>query len=123
MKIVAYNSETREILGFYSKTRKDIPTPNMEIDIDTFNTALTNGHNIINADGTTEKVDFRTQEEIDASVLNKAILEAKKVLSDTDFYILRQIEESIDIPSDIATARANAKQLLRDNGISYTLPL
>lgn len=37
------------------------------------------------------------------------------LLNDTD------LEENKAVPADIVTARANAKQLLRDNNITYTL--
>lgn len=43
------------------------------------------------------------------------------LLNDTDFYIIREIEENKAVPADIVTAGANAKQLLRDNNITYTL--
>jgi hypothetical protein len=62
-----------------------------------------------------------TEAEIAAQELQVAISEAKTLLADTDFYVIRQMEEGIEIPADVQTARSEAKTLLRDNDITYTL--
>lgn len=70
--------------------------------------------------GNTPEPEF-TAEEIQAQELSEAISKAKTLLSDTDFYVIRKMEEDIAIPADVITARAEAKQLLRDNNISYSI--
>lgn len=60
------------------------------------------------------------QDDLDSQALQESINEAQTLLNDTDFYVIRKFEEDIDIPLDIVQSRIDAKQLLRDNGITYT---
>jgi hypothetical protein len=51
----------------------------------------------------------------DAAEVEFEIMVKKKYLESTDWYFIRQLEEGIAIPEDIATARAEAKAYIRDN--------
>ena len=54
------------ILGWYDSDIHDtIPTPNIQVTEEQWNNAINNNHNKVNADGSTEYVDVRTQEEKD----------------------------------------------------------
>lgn len=61
----AHIDENNKIVGWYdSEIHSDIPTPNVEVSDEQWQIAIDNGHNKVNADGTTELDDFRTKEEI-----------------------------------------------------------
>lgn len=63
MKYVYYNTETRQILGWYdSGIHKAIPTPNVEVEDTVWQNAIDNNHNKINEDGITSIFDFRTEQ-------------------------------------------------------------
>lgn len=65
MKFCNYEENTGEIKGYYDdEIHQVIPEPNIEITEENWKKALSENHNKINADGTTELVDFRTTEEI-----------------------------------------------------------
>ena len=54
-----------------------------------------------------------TQEELDKIEQDKAIADARVYLNSTDWYVVRQVEEGIDVPAEVKTKRAEAKALLR----------
>ena len=60
----AHIDSTNQILGWYdADIHTTIPTPNISVDDDVWLQALESKHNKINEDGTTEQVDFRTDDE------------------------------------------------------------
>lgn len=63
----AHIDQNNILLGWYADDVHDvIPTPNIQVSEEVWQNALENNHNKVNADGTTEKVDTRSQEEIAA---------------------------------------------------------
>jgi hypothetical protein len=64
MKIANIDNQNK-ILGWYdSNIHSVIPTPNVEVTDEQWNIALSEGHNKVNTDGSTEVFDFRSEEEI-----------------------------------------------------------
>lgn len=81
-----------QILGWYdSEIHETIPTPNIEVEDEQWQTALDNGHNTVAADGSTSVVDYRTQADLDT----QAVAEAKAYLAETDWVIVKINEASI----------------------------
>jgi|DEB0MinimDraft_10_1074344.scaffolds.fasta_scaffold29787_2 hypothetical protein len=63
----AHINENNILLGWYDSDVHDvIPTPNIQVTEDQWQNSIDNNHNKVNADGSTEFVDIRPQEEIDA---------------------------------------------------------
>lgn len=62
----AHIDENGKILGWYDpKIHKKIPTPNIEVSDDQWITAINNGHNTVNTDGTTEYIEpIKSPEEL-----------------------------------------------------------
>lgn len=63
MKYAHYDTDTREILGWYDDSHVEIPEPNMEVDFDPWEVAVTMGHNTIDENGVTSYQDRRSLEE------------------------------------------------------------
>ena len=64
MKFYAHIDNNNQIIGWYNDEVHDtIPEPNIEVTEEQWSNALDNEHNKIYGDGSTEKVDFRTNEE------------------------------------------------------------
>ena len=64
MKFYAHIDCNNQIIGWYNDEAHDtIPEPNIEVTEGQWSNALDNDHNKIYGDGSTEKVDFRTNEE------------------------------------------------------------
>ena len=65
MKIAHYDETTQKLLGWYDKDiHTTIPTPNIEVADEVWQTAINDGANHVNLDGTLDIVDFRTESEI-----------------------------------------------------------
>jgi hypothetical protein len=99
---IAHINENNQLLGWYSTDiHKEIPTPNIEVTEEQWQTAIDNGHNKVNEDGTTELFDFRTAEEIVEADKQDQIAQAKAYLNETD-WIVTKIAESQALGADIA---------------------
>lgn len=60
----AYIDKNGQLLGWYDdEIHTSIPTPNIEVSDEAWQNAINNNHNKVNADGTTEAYDFRTDDE------------------------------------------------------------
>jgi len=67
MKIFAHIATGGKLLGWYNdEIHTNIPTPNIEVSKEAWQNAIDNGHNKVNADGSTALFDFRTSAEIAA---------------------------------------------------------
>ena len=96
----AHINENGQLLGWYDKEiHTSIPTPNIEVSDDIWQTAIDNGHNKVNEDGSTELFDFRTEEEKDHQLLEQQKAEALKYLLNTD-YIVTKIAEAQALGED-----------------------
>lgn len=76
----AHIGSTNQILGWYdADIHTTIPTPNIYVDDDVWLQALESNHNKINEDGTTERADFRTDDEkaLDLRSTRDFMLQAK----------------------------------------------
>jgi len=51
--------------------------------------------------------------------LDNTIMKYKQYLNDTDFYIIRKIEEGTDVPEEVSKLRLTYKEFLRSNDISF----
>lgn len=105
--IINYTSKGR-ILGFcQGDTDLNIELPNsIWLEGQSYNKIIIDGDNI-----SFDKVDWRTQEEIDTdtALINKQ--EALTYLNSTDWYITRKLETGVEIPLDVSTKRAEARLL------------
>ena len=64
MKFYAHIDSNNQLLGWYiDEVHDTIPEPNIEVTEEQWSNALDNDHNKVNADGSSETVDFRTDEE------------------------------------------------------------
>lgn len=112
MKIAHINNRN-ELQGWYdTEIHTNIPTPNIEVTDEQWQTALDNSHNRVNEDGTTELFDFRTEQEITKQELDNKIAEAKKYLEDTDFKMTLDYDKDV---AEVKVKRAEARQFIRDN--------
>lgn len=113
---IAHINENNKLLGWYDAViHTSIPTPNIEVNNEVWQFALANNHNKVNADGTTEHFDFRTQEEIDKQNRDIEVNKARKYLDDTDWYVTRLLETTKAIPENILSLRAEARLILSEN--------
>ena len=112
MKIAHINNRN-ELQGWYdTKIHTIIPTPNIEVTDEQWQIALSNVHNKVNEDGTTERFDFRTEDEVAEQELANKIAEAKKYLSDTDFKMTLDYDKDV---SEVKIRRAEAREFIRAN--------
>lgn len=89
---------------------ENIPTPNIEVSEDDWQSAVNINANCYE-DGKFIIKDFRTASEI----LQLEIDKFKKVLTDTDWYVIRYMDEGTEIPEDIKLSRINAREFVRAN--------
>ncbi len=110
---IAYINNKNELQGWYdTEIHTIIPTPNIEVTEEQWQIALDNGHNKVNEDGTSERFDFRTEEEVLQQELDNKIREAKKYLSDTDFKMTLDYDKDV---SEVKIKRAEAREFIRAN--------
>lgn len=110
MKFANYEPETGKILGWYdNEIHETIPTPTIEVSEEQWQIAIDNGHNKVNPDGTTAKVDFRTPEEIARDEQIAINMAARKYLADTDWYVIRLQETGVPVPQEILDERQAAR--------------
>ena len=65
MKIAHYEKITQKLLGWYDKDiHTTIPTPNIEVEDEVWQVAVSENANHVNLDGTLDISDFRTDKEI-----------------------------------------------------------
>ena len=83
----AHIDEKNKLLGWYdSEIHEIIPTPNIKVTEEQWKNSINNNHNKINNDGTSEHVDFRSDQEKIINENLEKIERAKKYLKETDFY-------------------------------------
>lgn len=76
----AHINENNQLLGWYDEEiHTSIPAPNIEVTEEVWQHAIDNNHNKVNADGTTESADFRTE----ADVFGEAKTEKIKLIDST----------------------------------------
>ena len=118
--------ENNKILGWYDKEIHTlIPTPNIEVSDEAWQNAINNGHNKVNADGTTELCDFRTEDEKAKQELEAKISEAKEYLTETDWvepYLIKHYTGLSILEEDsnkfvIEAKREEAKAFLNEQGL------
>ena len=103
--IINYTKEGR-ILGF-TKGDTDL---NIEVsnaiwfEAQSYNKIIIDGENV-----RFEKVDWRTDEEIEAEKLAQLNAEARAYLSSTDWYVSRFTETGKEIPEEVKTKRDEAR--------------
>lgn len=89
----AHIEENGKILGWYDDTIHTlIPSPTIEISEEQWSIAVNDCHNKANNDGTTEKYDFRSIDEIEAQILEAKQIEAQSYLDSTDWIKSKYVE-------------------------------
>lgn len=114
----AHINENNKLLGWYDKDIHDvIPTPNIAVSEEVWKNAISNNHNKVNQDGTTEYFDFRTKEEIEVQNLQQKIDEAKAYLASTDYKMTIDYFETMtsEQQEEITRLRAEAREFVRAN--------
>lgn len=113
----AHIKQDGQLLGWHDKDIHTlIPTPNIEVSDDAWQNAINNNHNKVNADGTTEAYDFRTDDEKVQQELEAKIVDAKTYLASTDFkmtvdyYATLTEQEQVELTNNRAQARAFLKE-------------
>lgn len=106
----AHIDENNNILGWYdSDIHVIIPEPSVQVSDEQWQLAINENHNIVNLNGITEFIDSRTAEQIAATERELHNRIHKGYLSDTDWYVVRQLETGKPIPQDILDARQVAR--------------
>tara|TARA_B100000212_G_scaffold104552_2_gene77321 strand:- start:2901 stop:3233 length:333 start_codon:yes stop_codon:yes gene_type:complete len=93
------------IKGWYDDGHSSIPTPNIKVTEEQYKNAIEKEHNHIANDGTTSKVDVEITKE-------QKMLVAQNYLFETDWYVIRQADSGKEMPSDIKTKRAEARETI-----------
>ena len=114
MKYAHLEKNTNKLLGWYdSQIHKEIPTPNIEVEDNVWQGAITINANCYE-NGKFIVKDFRTDEEIRKEEINIQIAEAKAYLSSTDFYMTvdkyAELDEARKV--ELTTKRAEARNLI-----------
>jgi hypothetical protein len=110
MKYAHIEKDTNKLLGWYDDSiHKTIPTPNIEVQDEVWQEAIDQNTNCYEKGKFIVK-DFRTAEDIQ----NAKISKAKAYLNQTDWYLIREIEEGISVPEDVKAKRAEYKTFIRE---------
>jgi len=105
----AHIDENNMLQGYYDSDVHDtIPTPNVALTDDQWQSAVDSNHNYIADDGSSKTVTVpQTAEE--------KVAEAQAYLSSTDWYVVRKSDTGKAVPSDITTKRAEARTVIDNN--------
>ena len=102
----AYVDENNKLLGWFDDTVHDsIPEPKIEVSEKQHATATENNHNYVDSDGSTRLVEEPLTSE-------QKIVQARVYLSSTDWYVIRQSDSGKEMPNDIKTKRAEARETI-----------
>lgn len=116
----AHIKQNGQLLGWYDdEIHAEIPTPNIEVSDEAWSNAINNSHNKVNADGTTEVFDFRTDAEKEKQELEAKITEAKNYLSSTDFKMTVDYYATLNEQEQASLTynRAKARTFLKEQGL------
>lgn len=81
---IAHIDENNKLLGWYdTEFHINIPEPNITVSDEVWQTAVQEGHNRVNADGTTELFDFRTDVERNEQMLKDMSNIIQQLLDET----------------------------------------
>lgn len=104
----AHLNEQGHILGWYdSEIHDTIPTPNIEVTDEQWQSALDSGANAY-IDNAFVNVDTRTSEQQTSDQLT----EAKTYLKETDWYYARKQETGQEVPADVVATRIEKRNLI-----------
>ena len=102
----AHIDENNIIKGWFDDEVHDsIPEPKIEVTEEQWQTATENNHNYVDSDGSTRLVEEPLTSE-------QRIIQARAYLSETDWYVIRQSDSGEEMPSDIRTKRAEARETI-----------
>ena len=103
----AHINENMQILGWYDKEIHTlIPTANIEVSDEAWQSAINSNHNKVNADGTTEAYDFRTDDEKAQQAKEQSRQEALATIAQLEASQLRSIRElMLDANNEYAKAK------------------
>lgn len=116
----AHIKDSGQLLGWYDKNINTlIPTPSIKVSDEAWQNAINNNHNKVNADGTTEAYDFRTDDEKARQDIETKIAEAKSYLESTDFKMTVDYYATLTAGQqlDLTTLRAEARAFLKGQGL------
>tara|TARA_R100001460_G_scaffold55594_2_gene94955 strand:- start:1991 stop:2326 length:336 start_codon:yes stop_codon:yes gene_type:complete len=108
MSKYAHIDENNILKGFYDNEVHDsIPTPNVSLTDEQWQTALDNNHNYIANDGSSKTVTLELTAE-------EKVAGAHAYLNSTDWYVVRKADTGKAIPEDVTTKRIEARQTIND---------
>lgn len=117
MKYAHLEQDTNKILGWYSDDiHSEIPTPNIEVDENDWQEALSINANCYE-NGEFIVKDFRTEEEIEQETQAQFRAERDVLLKEADIEINKLVDLGLD-PTEWRVYR----QELRDSTLSWVLP-
>tara|TARA_B100000242_G_scaffold294294_1_gene276081 strand:+ start:2244 stop:2582 length:339 start_codon:yes stop_codon:yes gene_type:complete len=107
-KKYAHIDENNIIKGWFDDEVHDsIPEPNIEVTEQQWQKATENNHNYCGSDGVTKNIDVGITKEQQLRV-------AQAYLSETDWYVIREADSGKEMPSEIKTKRAEARETISD---------
>ena len=102
----AHIDENNKLLGWYDdEVHNSIPEPKIEVSEEQHVEAIEKQHNYVESDGSTKLVE-------EALTSEQKIIEAKVYLSETDWYVIREADSGKEMPGDIKTKRAEARETI-----------
>jgi len=102
----AHIDENNIIKGWFDDELHDsIPEPKIEVTEEQWQTATENNHNYCGSDGITKTIDIELSKE-------QQLLIAQNYLLETDWYVIREADSGKEMPSDIKTKRAEARETI-----------
>tara|TARA_Y100000114_G_scaffold142787_1_gene149690 strand:+ start:1739 stop:2074 length:336 start_codon:yes stop_codon:yes gene_type:complete len=102
----AHVDENNKLLGWYDdEVHNSIPEPKIKVSEEQHVKAIEKQHNYVESDGSTKLVE-------QALTSEQKIIEAKVYLSETDWYVIREADSGKEMPSDIKTKRAEARETI-----------
>ena len=104
----AHIDENNKLLGWYDdEVHNSIPEPKVEVSEKQHIEAIEKQHNYVESDGSTKLVE-------EPSTSQQKIIQAKVYLSETDWYVIREADSGKEMPSEIKTKRAEARETISD---------
>ena len=111
----AHINENNQLIGWYdSEIHDNIPTPNIEVTDEQWQEAINNNYNKINADGSGEVFEFRSNEIVNSAKWDLIRDKRNRLLAETDFYALPDVT--------MTTEMSTYRQQLRDLPTSTSNP-
>ena len=104
----AHVDENNKLLGWYdSEIHESIPEPKILVTEEQWQISVQNNHNYCGNDGVTKDINTEL-------TVEQKITQARMYLLETDWYVIREADSGKEMPSEIKTKRAEARQTIDD---------